>query len=100
MKVIKSVLEFEWDKGNGGKNIKHNVEDKESEEVFLDEDKVIYKDNVHSEDEERFVILGKTKNDRLLYVIFTYRKKRIRIISARNINKKEVGIYEKAIKVT
>lgn len=100
MKVVKEAFEFEWDKGNIGKNIKHKVEDKEAEEVFLDESKVIYKDQVHSKDEKRFVILGKTKNDRLLYVIFTYRKKRIRIISARNINKKEVGIYEKAIKVT
>lgn len=40
MRVVKDVLEFEWDKGNIGKNKNHNVEDKEAEEVFLDENKV------------------------------------------------------------
>lgn len=95
MRVVKDASGFEWDEGNIGKNKKHGVEDKESEEAFLDEGKVIHKDISHSRDEERFIILGKTKKDRLLYVIFTYRKKKIRIISARDINKKEVQLYEK-----
>lgn len=93
MKIDKSVLEFEWDEGNIGKNKKHNIEDKEAEEVFLDENKIIYKDVFHSQTEERFIIIGKTKNDRLLYVAFTERKKKIRIISARDVNKKEVHFY-------
>ena len=96
MRVYKKLLEFEWDEGNIGKNKKHNVEDKEVEEVFLDEYRVIYKDVFHSKDEERFILLGKTQRDRLLYVAFTIRKNKIRIISARDINKKEVHIYEKA----
>lgn len=94
MRVDKSVLEFEWDEGNIGKNKKHKVEDKEAEEVFLDEGKVAFKDKLHSQKEERFIVLGKTKKDRLLYIAFTKRKKKIRIISARDINKKEVLIYE------
>ena len=95
MKIDKSSEEFEWDKGNIGKNKKHRVEDKETEEVFLDEGKVILKDKLHSSSkEERFIVIGKTKKNRLLYIVFTNRKKKIRIISARNINKKEVHFYE------
>lgn len=95
MTIAKTAYGFEWDKGNIGKNKKHNVEDKEAEEVFWDKEKVIYKDVFHSKEEERFIILGGTKGERLLYVVFTYRKNKIRIISARDINKKEVEIYEK-----
>jgi len=94
MKIIKDAFEFEWDKGNIEKNKKHKVEDREAEEVFLDEGKVILKDKLHSQKEERFIVLGKTKKNRLLYLVFTKRKKKIRIISARNINKKEVLLYE------
>lgn len=98
MKVIKSASEFVWDKGNIGKNLKHNVEDKETEEVFLDEKRFIFKDRLHSGSEERFRIVGKTKNGKLLFIAFTIREDRIRIISARNINKKEVYLYEKKFK--
>ncbi len=97
MTAIRKVFEFEWDKGNIDKNLdKHGIENKEAEEVFFDENKVIHKDKLHSKHEKRFTILGKTKENRLLYVIFTKRGKRIRIISARDINKKEVNLYEKA----
>ena len=98
MRVDKSVFEFEWDKGNIGKNKKHNVEDKEAEEVFLDLKKKTFKDHLHSNGEERFRIVGKTKKGRLLLVVFTMRKNKIRIISARNINKKEVYLYEETTK--
>lgn len=98
MKRLRDVVEFQWDEGNIGKNKKHKVEDKESEEVFFDEKRFIFKDLVHSESEERLRILGKTKKGRLLFVVFTKRGKRIRIISARDINKKEVYLYEEKIK--
>lgn len=94
MRVDKTVIEFEWDKGNIGKNKKHNVDDKEAEEVFFDERKKTFKDKLHSGGEERFRIVGKTKKGRLLFIAFTIRKGKIRIISARNINKKEVYLYE------
>lgn len=94
MKVVKKIFEFEWDKGNIDKNLKHDVEDQETEEPFLDENKVIFKDKIHSDKEERFVLIGKSRQDRLLYIIFTKRGKKIRIISARDINKKEIKIYE------
>ena len=96
MRTIKEVVEFNWDEGNQGKNLKHNVTDEESEEVFFDQTRYIFKDIVHSQEEERLRILGKTKHGRLLFIVFTKRKNKIRIILARPINKKEVSLYEKA----
>ena len=98
MIVDKTILAFEWDKGNSEKNKKHNVDDKEAEEVFFDEKRFIFKDKVHSDNEERLRIIGKTKPKRLLFIVFTKRKNKIRIISARDINKKEVYLYEEKIK--
>ena len=96
MQVFKKPLEFDWNKGNIAKNLKHSVQDREAEESFLDKDKVIYKDALHSKIEERYILIGKTKKKRLLCMVFTMRNKKIRIISARDINKKEVKLYEKA----
>lgn len=95
MRTEEKLIEFDWNEGNIGKNKKHHIEDKESEEVFLDEFKIIYKDILHSKTEERFIIIGKTEKKRLLYVVFTKRGKKIRIISARDTNKKEIKLYEK-----
>lgn len=96
MKVIRKSVEFEWDEGNSMKNEKkHGIANQEAEKVFLDADKIVYKDTFHSVKEERFIILGRTNRHRLLYVVFTYRGKKIRVISARIINKKEVHLYEK-----
>ena len=98
MVVFKKPIEFDWDKGNIGKNKKHGVDDKESEEPFFDKKKVDNKDKIHSGREERFILLGKTKKKRLLYISFTMRgemKEKVRIISARDINKREVKFYTK-----
>jgi len=96
MITIKKPLEFEWDKGNKDKNwLKHRVTNEECEEVFFDKNKKILKDVLHSDKEKRFIVLGKTKKGRLLFVVFTIRNKKIRVISTRDINKKEVILYEK-----
>lgn len=94
MKTLSEVYQFEWDRGNIGKNKKHDVEDEQAEQSFLDEDKVIFKDKLHSAKEDRYILIGKTKKGRILYIVFTKRGNKIRIISARNINKKEVYLYE------
>ena len=95
MKIFKGPLGFQWDKGNIGKSFKnHKVEDKEAEEPFFDRKHKTFKDKLHSKDEERYRIVGKTKKGRLLLVVFTMRGKKIRMISARDINKKEVYLYE------
>lgn len=98
MIVLKEPYEFLWDKGNSNKNfIKHRVTNTECEEVFLDNNKVIFEDTNHSTKEKRFILLGQTKKHRLLFVVFTIRKSKLRIISARDFNKKERMLYEKEI---
>ncbi len=87
---FKNIVGFEWDKGNKTKNFeKHKVNETECEEVFFDSEKKILKDTFHSKDEERFILIGKTKNNRYLFLVFTIRKNKIRVISARDLNKKE-----------
>lgn len=94
MFIVTKPICFIWDKGNKDKNwIKHKVTDTESEEVFFDKNKKIFKDKLHSAGEERFIILGKTKKKRLLFIVFAIRNKKIRIISARDINRKERRLY-------
>lgn len=90
-------MEFEWDKGNVGKNLKkHHVSDQEAEQAFFDQDKVQHSDSIHSQSEKRFILIGKSKNQKILYIAYTARKKKIRIISARPLNQKEKCLYEKS----
>ena len=96
MKIVKTAFEFEWDEGNQEKPSKHGLTPEETEEVFFDENKVTFTDKIHSLNEERLRIIGKTKKNKLLFVVFTRRGKKIRIISARDINRKEVSLYEKS----
>ncbi len=98
MKILPEPLVFEWDKGNTDKNlIKHKVTNREAEEVFDSEPLILLEDAKHSSKEKRFQVLGKTNEERLLSIIFTIRKK-VRIISARDMNKKERRGYEKEVK--
>ena len=97
MKVDKNVYAFDWDAGNTGKNSKHGVTDSECEEVFFDQRKISLKDKLHSGTEARYITLGQTKQERLLYLVYTIRERKIRIISARDCKKKkEREFYEKA----
>ena len=90
---------FEWDRGNISKNwVGHGVSDLECEQVFFNQPLIVLPDLKHSISEERFYGLGRTDIDRLLFVVFSLRKKLIRIISARDMNrreKKEYKNYEK-----
>ncbi len=86
---------FEWDEGNIRKNWeKHRVSYIECEEIFFNSPVIVKKDDPHSTMEERYFVLGKTDTDRLLFIVFTVRNKKIRIISARDMNRKERKIYE------
>lgn len=90
---------FQWDAGNHDKNwSKHRVTNQECEETFFDNRKKIFKDQLHSGTESRFMLVGRTKQHRIFFIVFTIRKKNIRVISARDMNKKEQQFYEKAIK--
>lgn len=92
----KSSVEFDWDEGNRDKPNKHGVTIDEAEEAFFDENKVVFSDWEHSTKEKRFTLLGKTQKKRLLDITCAVRKKKIRIITARDINRKEVQLYKKA----
>lgn len=85
---------FEWDEGNIRKNWeKHRVSHIESEEIFLNSPIIVKKDEPHSTSESRHFALGKTDTDRMLFIVFTLRGTKIRIISARDMNRKEKRIY-------
>ena len=87
---------FEWDQGNSEKNwILHQVARSECEQVFFNEPLIVVDDTKHSQTEKRWFVLGKTDTELLLFIVFTIRNKLIRIISARDMNKKEKEIsYE------
>ena len=86
---------FDWDKGNIKKNWdQHKVNQKECEEIFL-KNPTILKDPTHSLSEKRFYALGKTNSQRKLTVVFTIRKNKTRVISARDMSRPERKLYEK-----
>lgn len=93
---LSKVKGFQWDKGNVDKSYqKHGITPNEAEEVFLDENILLLEDIKHSKQEERFEAIGKIVKDKILFLAFTIRKNKIRIISARIANKKERRQYEK-----
>lgn len=86
---------FEWDTGNEIKNwLKHQVIQAECEEVFFNEPLIVSEDIKHSQKEIRYFALGRTNSDRELFLVFAVRKKLIRVISARDMSRKERKIYE------
>ncbi|MBI4726873.1 BrnT family toxin [candidate division TA06 bacterium] len=91
---------FDGDSANRDKNKnKHQVEWWECEEAFFNQPLYVQSDAAHSHQEPRYYALGKTGQGRLLFIIFTNRRSKIRIISARDMHKKERRIYhEKAQK--
>jgi len=90
---------FEWDEYNADKiRRKHKVQSGECEEVFFNEPMLILPDETHSKSERRHWALGKTNDGRELFVVFTERKGKIRIISARDMSKKERASYHEKIK--
>ncbi|MFT3741358.1 MAG: BrnT family toxin [Gammaproteobacteria bacterium] len=94
-KLIEECIGFDWDIGNLDKNlIKHNVSHWECEQVFFNKPLLVDEDVKHSESENRMYALGITDAGRKLFMAFTIRKNLIRIISARDMSKRERGIYE------
>ena len=90
------VVGFDWDDGNARKNLdKHGVAQQEAEQVFLSAPPLIAEDLKHSRSEARFHALGKTSAGRPLHVTFTMRERgtKIRVISARDMNRKEKAVY-------
>lgn len=90
------ITGFDWDDGNCRKNDKHSVSQAEAEQLFFNDPLLIVNDVQHSSQEMRFHALGKTDGDRQLHVTFTLRldETKIRVISARDMHRKERMIYE------
>lgn len=91
---------FEWDEGNSTKNeVSHNVSKEECEESFRNSPRLIQRDVSHSKKEKRYYMFGTTNFGRLLSLVFTLRGNKIRVISARDMNKrKELPIYKQLTK--
>ena len=94
--IIEGCQGFQWDKGNSLKSwLKHRVTEGEAEQIFFNEPLLLVSDEKHSQEESRFRALGRTDGERYLFIVFTVRKDLVRIISARDMNKKEREAYEK-----
>ena len=90
------IAGFEWDPGNARKNEKHGVSQSEAEQIFFDPRLLMVTDVLHSSTEARHHALGATLDGRRLHVTFTLRSQEtlIRVISARDMHRKERQIYE------
>jgi uncharacterized DUF497 family protein len=95
---LADITGFDWDEGNIRKNEKHSVSMAEAEQLFFNQPLLILEDSKHSNQEPRFHALGKSDDNRQLHITFTLRQagEKIRVISARDMHKKERAIYEKA----
>lgn len=95
LKILLDCTGFEWDKHNADKIWnKHHVTLSECEQIFFNLPIIIADDEKHSKKEKRYYALGHTDINRLLFIAFTIRKDRIRIISARNMSRKERKVYQ------
>lgn len=91
------IVGFDWDRGNERKSAeKHDVSQAEAEQVFMNEPLLLSEDEGHSATERRARALGRTNDGRHLHVTFTLRRESslIRVISARDMNRKERRQYE------
>jgi uncharacterized DUF497 family protein len=88
---------FDWDAGNADKNwIRHQVSQAECEQAFFSHPLIVAPDIGHSSDEARYYLLGHSIAGRRLFVAFTRRGDLVRVISARDMNRRERNIYERA----
>lgn len=92
---LRECIGFDWDKHNINKNWeKHHVTPVESEQIFFNNPLIVADDIKHSKSETRYYALGKTDRDRKLFISFTIRNSKIRVISARDMSRKERNNYE------
>ena len=96
---LSAITGFDWDDGNARKSQeKHHVTQAEAEQIFFNEPLLLLQDDKHSEKEARYHAFGKTNNARKLHIAFTIREggRLIRVISARDMHRKERITYDKA----
>ena len=98
MNELNKVEGFDWDEGNARKSVdKHGISQAEAESIFFCNPLIVASDPRHSQMEPRYHALGRTNGGRLLHVVFPLRREEtlIRVISARNMHRKERVIYAK-----
>ena len=96
---LSEIVGFDWDSGNSRKSAKkHDVSQSEAEQLFFNVPLLLLSDSKHSQKEARYHALGKTDTARQLHVTFTLRSggTLIRVISARDMHRKERTIYEQS----
>lgn len=95
----RDMLLFEWDKNKAKRNIEiHEISFDEASTVFKDTLSLTIHDPLHSDEEDRFTLIGNSVKNRLLVIVHTERGNKIRIISARKATKKERKQYEENAK--
>jgi len=93
---LSNIDGFDWDDGNRTKNwLKHQVSTSECEESFFNLPLLLRNDDRHSQDENRFYVLGQTNAGRKLFLSFTVRLNKVRVISTRDMSRKERQAYGK-----
>jgi uncharacterized DUF497 family protein len=91
---LEDCIGFDWDDANAHKNWeRHQVTPEEAEDVFFNEPLVVRSDIRHSKLEKRYYVLGHTDAGRRLFIVFVVRRKLIRVISARDMNRNETETY-------
>ena len=97
MEELSRCTGFQWDDGNAEKNWeRHRVSRLECEQPFFNEPFLVYEDEAHSQAEKRYYALGETNHGRALFIVFTIRGDQIRVISARDMSRRERMYYENA----
>ena len=91
---LENCTGFDWDDDNAGKNReRHQVTPEEAEDVFFHEPLIVRSDVRHSKTEKRYYSLGRTSAGRRLFVVFTIRRRLLRVISVRDMNRREIQTY-------
>jgi len=97
--IVLQIESFDWNKWNIEKNlIKHRVTSMECEEVFLNRPFLKSIPLTEEKKEQRIYAFGTTDRNRKITIVFTIRNNKIRVISARDMSRKERRIYEKELK--
>ena len=87
---------FDWDEANTVKiRERHRLTPADAEDIFFHQPFVVRSDVRHSKTEKRYYALGQTGAGRRLFVVFSIRRKLIRVISARDMNRNETETYER-----
>jgi uncharacterized protein len=88
-------MKYEWDQQKAKTNLsKHGISFEEAQTVFDDPLYVDFYDPDHSENEDRYIIIGQSSKNRVLLVSYTERGEQIRLISARQVTKQELKAYQ------